>query len=271
MYEHKTITHQNVQLSLFYMSYRKFIPKGLRPLLEQKIIFGISPEAYDLYMSLGENCLPATAIKQVNLRKFSGPFDWIAKSSLLDRVTLIESNFKDALNYEDLVFDLEQKTDHRHNACSVKNIRTGFAYPHDFQDDSNECFLKHKEKYQRRQDRMYSLSKEANGLFLYSDFGSGFLYSDYSQKIEEYFTLMERLRIKLGMKTFSLILGVKADPNIDADFVDLYETNFLKLYIQPVPSVFLNENCDMFDWPGVFLKRALRIATLSEKSENSND
>ena len=109
MYTHKTISHRNVRLSLLYMCYRKFIPKALRPFLEQRIVYGISPKAYDFYMSLGENCLPATSLKQVNLRKFSGPFDWIAKYGFSDRVSLIESNFKDALNYDDLIFEVEKK------------------------------------------------------------------------------------------------------------------------------------------------------------------
>lgn len=243
------------------MNFRKFIPKNLRPFLEQKIVYGISAKAYDLYMSLGENCLPATTLRQVNLRKFSGPFDWIAKSDFYDRVSQIESNFTDVLNYEDLVFDVEKKTDNRHNACAVKNLRTGYVYPHDFENDSKECFLKQKAKYKRRQERMFTLSQGANGLFLYSDLGSGCQYSNYSQKIEEYFALMERLRKKLQLQKISLILAVKADLDMATDFVDLYEKDSMKLLIQAVPSKYLQEGFDMFDWPSVYLKRALKVAT----------
>ena len=262
------ILHRNIHLSLCYMSSRKFIPKGLRPFLEQKIIYGISPKAYDLYMSLGENCLPATTLKHVNLRKFSGPFDWIAKSCFEDRILLVESNFKDSLNYEDLVFDLEKKTDKRHNACSVKNLRTGFIYPHDFQDDTNECFLKQQNKYNRRQERMYSLSKGANALFLYCDFGTGLKYSDYSLEIQKYFKGMQRLQSKLETKSITLILGVRADPGIEANFADLYDQGSLKLLVQPVPSKYIDEGDDMFNWPSVFLKRALRVATDIARGKN---
>ena len=258
----QTIPHRNLRLSLLYMSYRKVIPKGLRPFIEQKFIYQINPKAYDLYMSLGENCLPATTLKQVNLRKFSGPFDWIAKSDFSDRVLQIESEFTNALNYEDLVFDLDRKTDNRHNACSVKNSRTGYMYPHDFQDDSQECYLKQKAKYQRRQERMFALSQGANGLFLYSDFGSGYQYSNYSQKIDEYFALMERLRTKLQLQKFSLILAVKADSEMaTTDFVDVYEKKSMKLLIQAVPGKYLHEDHDMFDWPSLYLKRAITVAT----------
>ena len=255
------LPHRNPQLSDFYMNNRKFIPKVLRPWIEQKIIYAIRPDVYDLYMSLGENCLPATSLKQVNLRKFSGPFDWIDKSDFQLRVSQIESNFEDALNYEDLLFNLDLRTDRRNNTCSVQNKRTGFVYPHDFEDDSRECFLKQKAKYQRRQNRMYSLAKDANGLFLYADLHSGLQYPDYSPRIEEYCSLLERLRSKLGMKRISLILGVKAAPDSDTQSVDVYEKETLRLFIQPIPEKYLAATCNMFDWPSVFLKRALRVAT----------
>lgn len=245
------------------MNYRKFIPKEHRPLLEQKIVFGIALGAYDLFMSLEENCLPATALKQVNLRKFSGPFDWIAKTGFPDRVSHIESNFRDFLNYEDLVFDVEKKTDQRHNACLVKNIRTDFEHPHDFQNDSEECYLQQKEKYQRHQERMYSLAKNADTLFIFTDFSSGLCYSDYPCRIEEYFSLMERLRVKLEINKLSLILGVKADFGMETNFVDMYETESLKLFVQPVPCKYINEKYDPFEWPSFFIKRALQVAANS--------
>lgn len=255
------IHHWHPGFSDFYMNHRKFIPKMLRPWIEQQLVYAISPDAYDLYMSLGENCLPATALQQVNLRKFSGPFDWIDKSDFLLRVCQIESDFEDALNYEDLSFNLNLRTDRKHNTCSVKNLRTGFVHPHDFLDDSEACYLKQKAKYQRRQERMYSLSKGTNGLFVYADLNSGFQYSDYSLKIEDYFSWLERLHRKLEMKRISLILGVKANPEMNTDFVDIYEKESMRLFIQPIPNKFIDENWNMFDWPSAFLKRALHVAT----------
>lgn len=253
------ILHKNVQLSLFYRKCKKFIPKGFRSWLEQKFIYGIASDKYDFYMSLGENCLPARALKEVNLRKFSGPFDWIAKSDFEIRVSLVESNFKDALNYEDLSFDLNKRTDNRHQACSVTNLRTGFWYPHDFQNDTLECYQEIVEKYQRRQKRFYSLAQNSCGLLVYSDFGAGLLYSDYSKKIEDFFARIERLQSKLKMKQITLILVVKAAPNSEVDFVDLYEKNSNRILIQPVP-YFDGAGDSLFDWHGIFLKRSLRIA-----------
>ena len=43
------------------------------------------------------------------------------------------------------------------------------------------------EKYKRRQNRFYSLAQNSHGLLVYSDFGAGLLYSDYSKKIEDFF------------------------------------------------------------------------------------
>lgn len=257
----KRIPCRNRRLSFLYMQYRKLIPKVLRSTLEQKIIFKLSPQAYDLYMSLGENCLSANVLKQLNVRKFSGPYDWIAKNGFVDRVQQIEANFEDSLNYEDLVFDLEIK-DKRQKTCTVENSHTGFVYPHDFHDDSEGVFLKVQEKYRRRQQRLYSLAKGTNALFVYTDFGSGLHYQDYSSNvIEEYFALMERLYRKLELQKLTLILGVRADSVRQCDFVDLYEKDHLRIFIQTVPDKYLTEECDLFAWPGIFLKRALQIAT----------
>ena len=255
------IQHRCVSSSLLYMRFRKFIPKGLRPFVEQKLIYGLSPHAFDLYMSLGENCLPATALKQVNLRKFSGPFDWIAKSDFATRVSQIENDFDGTLEYEDLVFDFSQKTDNRHNAYSVTNKRTGFIYPHDFQDDSLECYETQRIKYSRRQKRMYELCENKNGLFIYSDLRSGKELQDYTaETIELFFSLMERIRTKLKMKKLSLILGVKVNDENSANSLEVLSKNSLRLFIQPIPSKFLAEDCDMFGWPTIYLKRALRVA-----------
>ena len=105
------------------------------------------------------------------------------------------------------------------------------------------------------------MAKDANALFLYSDFGSGLEYSDYLAKITDFFALMKRILVKLNLKKLSLILAVKGGPESECDFVDLYEQDSMKLFVQPVPIKFLEEECDMFDWPSVFLKRALRNAT----------
>ena len=265
----KRIPCRNPRLSFLYMKYRKFIPKILRSTLEQKIIFKLCPHAYDLYMSLGENCLPASALNQLKLRKFSGPYDWLAKNGLADRVQQIEDNFENSLNYEDLVFDLEIH-DQRAKTCTVKNSRTGFLYLHDFHDDSEDVFLKVQEKYRRRQQRLYTLAKGTNALFVYTDFGSGLHYSDYSSReIKEYFALMERLYRKLELQRLTLILGVRADTESQCDFVDLYEQDHLRIFVQTVPDKYLTKECDLFAWPGIFLKRALQIATDIEWTDKS--
>ena len=94
------ISHRNIGLSDFYWKHRKFFPKVLRPWFEQNILYPVSKQRYNFYMSLGENCLQARTLREMNLRKFSGPFDWIAKNGFAIRVEQIESNFNNVLNYE---------------------------------------------------------------------------------------------------------------------------------------------------------------------------
>lgn len=74
---HTRIPHLNATLASTYSKYRKFFPKIVRPLVEQ-YIYKISIDAFDSCFSLGSNCLAATILREINLRKCSGPFDWIA-------------------------------------------------------------------------------------------------------------------------------------------------------------------------------------------------
>ena len=255
-----TIAHRNVGFSVFYRKFRKIFPKVLRPWFEQNVLFPVTKEKFNFYMSLGENCLSARTLKEMNLRKFSGPFDWIAKNGFSDRVEQIKSNFKNALNYEDLQYDTDTHPDH--NTCLVKNLKTGFCYPHDFIDDSKEEFLKQAQKYRRRQDRIYLLAKEKDGLFIYGDIASELLYSEYDEKkLLEFFEGMQRLQQKLEMRTISMILVVKGNQGQKVDFLDHYSKDGMNLFVQPVP-YFKNEPADsLFDLHSIYIKRALTLAT----------
>lgn len=255
----KCIPHNNLQLSLFYWKWRKFFPKILRAWFERRFIYPYKEKKYDFYMSLGENCLPARTLKEIGLRKFAGPFDWIAKNGFEERVRQIELDFHGVLNYDDLEYDVTQRPDH--HACLVRNLKTGFIYPHDFLDDSYDEFLVHQTKYQRRQQRLYALSNGVNGLFLYSDIGSGIFYSDYPSKIEEIFDGMRRIKRKLFMKEISLLLIVKGNQGMQVDFVDYYEQDSMKLFVQAVPYFEHIAADKLFDYHSIFIKRALVIAT----------
>ena len=108
---------------------------------------------------------------------------------------------------------------------------------------------------------IYTLAKEANGLFLYGDIASELLYPDYEQKVPEFFEGMQRLVKKLGMNKIAMILVVKGNREQSVDFLDHYTKEGMDLFIQPIP-YFENEPADtLFDWHSVYIKRALSIAT----------
>lgn len=100
---HTRIPHLNATLASTYSKYRKFFPKIVRPLVEQ-YIYKISIDAFDSCFSLGSNCLAATILREINLRKCSGPFDWIAGLPYLTKLELIEKRFSGMLNREDLEY-----------------------------------------------------------------------------------------------------------------------------------------------------------------------
>ncbi|MDE5055421.1 DUF1796 family putative cysteine peptidase [Niallia taxi] len=58
---------------------------------------------YNAIFSLGDNCIPALKLRQFNLRKFAGPFDWVGSPKLPNVTNLIENNFSNFLNEQNLL------------------------------------------------------------------------------------------------------------------------------------------------------------------------
>lgn len=120
-------------ISQCYVRNKQLIPKILRPLIEKKLFF-LQKQGFDYYSSLGNNCLPATILKESGLRDFSGPFDWFSGISFFGKVKLIETNFANFLNYDDLQF--LNTTPNKQGHIDVKNLKTAAIFPHDFASSS---------------------------------------------------------------------------------------------------------------------------------------
>lgn len=129
---------------------------------------------YDLIIPLGEFCATATALKKCGLRKKAYPFDWSAgvvweqcgNCGFLGKINLICNNFEEAFNLEDLEEFKVPNNDKR----SVKNVRTGLQYFHDFPLDQEikDYYSEFRKKYKRRVERLYNdISKSKNILFIF--------------------------------------------------------------------------------------------------------
>ena len=98
----KRILQKKVSPYNLYYRWFHLIPKPLRPLIQAKIFPQNPSRNFDLYISTGNNCTAAFALKILNLRTFSFPFDWLWGVPLLKNLDWILLEFKNFLEYNDL-------------------------------------------------------------------------------------------------------------------------------------------------------------------------
>ena len=123
---------------------------------------------YDLIFSMGEACSCSELIRLNNYQDFSYPFDWVAGLTFLERAKILANDFKDFINKEDLV-KLEEKNN-LENCFIYRNKTNNIYFYHDFYDnvDFDEMYIKVKEKYDRRINRLINnIKKSKNILIIY--------------------------------------------------------------------------------------------------------
>ena len=122
---------------------------------------------YDLIFSMGEACSCSELIRSLNYQNYSYPFDWIAGCTFLERSKILINEFKDFINKEDLEFlQFASIT----NNDVYKNKSNNLVFNHDFTSgvDFNEMYIKVKEKYNRRINRLLeNIKNSQNILILY--------------------------------------------------------------------------------------------------------
>lgn len=124
---------------------------------------------YDCIFSLGEACFISSALKNNNLRMFSGPFDWMYGASFKTRCDMLENKFKNYFNKDDFEFLYYRENN---EMAAYRNKKSGMVYNHDFRSDLpfDYMFDSIKEKYKRRIDRLLStLERSKSALIVYGD------------------------------------------------------------------------------------------------------
>lgn len=258
------LEHKRQQISVLYRKYRKVVPKPLREWLEAHIVYRVNTSSPLVYMSLGENCLPATVLKQIQLRRFSGPFDWLLGKSFYTATEQILDDFKSSLLFDDLEFTGKRSQDP--GKTVVINRRLDITYLHDFKNQSREEYQAILSKYQRRQKRFFQLAKNSEIVFIYSSVNSGVDYSHITEEmVIGYLDRLSQLQNKLSSKSITLLLAVRSDelPE-DISFSQCYEKEMLKLIIQPVPNLYINDKFDPYLWQGDSIKKTLSLISNSK-------
>lgn len=252
------LNHRRTRISTLYRMCRKFVPKPMRSWLETYVIYKVNTASPMVYVSLGENCLPATVLKQIQLRRFSGPFDWLLGRSFHIVMGQILNDFKESLIFEDLIYTGDRSQDP--GKTIVINRKFDITYFHDFKNQSFEEYQAVLTKYQRRQTRFFELTKNSDVVFIYSRLIAGQDYSGITEGlIANYFKRLSQLKNKLGSKSITLLLVVRSDKQPeDISFCQCYEGG-LRLLIQPIPNSYIDDKFDPYLWQGDPIKKILSL------------
>lgn len=133
--------------------------------------------SYDVVVGLGSWCGVATELKHHNLRRFSGPFDWVTTPSLSDINRLLKNRFEGFMEMENMKFvnyskfAINSDTDHEvvteKQTYIIMDTKYNIASWHDFPVIPNQSwqadYPSYKEKLNRRINRF--LEKINNSKF----------------------------------------------------------------------------------------------------------
>lgn len=93
---------------------------------------------YDEIIPIGRDCLVATTLLNIGVRKNSYPFDWLYRTDnefFARSVDCILNNFRGFFDYNSLKFI---ENNELHQTDLYKNTTTGFYFLHDFPINSNK-------------------------------------------------------------------------------------------------------------------------------------
>lgn len=145
---------------------------------------------YDCVFSLGEACFIAIGMKHSNIRKFSGPFDWMYGATFQTRCEMLCNKFENYMNEQDFEFLYYREN---YTMCAYKNKFTQMVFNHDFyaRFPFKYQFPAIKEKYQRRINRL--IKKIENGKNILIIYGNLHDSANKQPTKEELIYFMQRL------------------------------------------------------------------------------
>ena len=186
---------------------------------------------YNYIFSIGENCFTAALLRDNNLRKCSGPLDWLtpleySKINLISNLQLINNEFEDFFDKKYLSF--VGKTDYKYSIYFDSNSH--LYYPHDFKEGDNfdveydSVYL----KYKNRINRTIDLLKDNNKvLMVYIEYYKLFNNLDIFNTI----TWLDNIRTKYKNNNIDL-LYIKHSYFVEKDRINFkLIDNKLHLYI----------------------------------------
>lgn len=178
-------------------------------------------EIYDIVYSIGSDCGCASNLIKFDLRKTSGPFDWLREASFEQRFNVLMTDFKDFLNKDDLKFmEKDHNAKLQDNVCDYYyNKRTNFEFLHDFKAGKSldETFYDVKEKYTRRINRFIDNILNKKRILLV-------WYSLYEQLDYDLILKCHKMYCEKVNKAVDLLI-VENDESIKEDMLNIIKLN----------------------------------------------
>lgn len=147
---------------------------------------------YDIIIPFGMSCLCSDVLRDIGLQVYSYPFDWTGGGSLSTRVDLLVNDFKDWLNYDDLVQIPAIGNSKKREFKDYANIRTNMTLRHHFLYDKYDDAFKNDytailSKYRRREERLLSqIAESKNVLFVVIETPQREKIKDYKDMIDSH-------------------------------------------------------------------------------------
>lgn len=190
---------------------------------------------YDYIISIGENCFCAQMLKENNLRQFSSPFDWLTPgpewsiNNVINNLKIIINKFDNFFSKEDFHY-LAKSTNNNVSYANSKNL-LHFYYDFIESKDFNDEYIRLKEKYDRRINRLIDLLSSKNNKILLVYIESNLLNSGIFD-IKEIFNLLKQIRMIYNNDNI-YILYIKHNFSFENDIIfknfnddiHLYELN----------------------------------------------
>ncbi|MCQ2743326.1 MAG: papain-like cysteine peptidase [bacterium] len=128
----------------------------------------ITDKKYDLIFSIGQACSCSMLLRKLGLQFSSYPFDWVYGSTLIGRCEIINDDFKNYINKEDLINTGKNNGVLKHPCQIYENSKNKIGFNHDFEVNVpfDIEYEKVKAKYERRSTRLLSRINESENVLV---------------------------------------------------------------------------------------------------------
>ena len=167
---------------------------------------------FDEYISLGESCCSALALKEIGLRKKSYPFDWVwARPSII--LDVLEKDFK---GWTDEVIT---------NSIIRNKYRIDISHYLYLSEDIRKNIL------QRRIDRLLNILNSGKSIcFIYTCEKSNILGWDVEKEYEDLIKLLEYINLNFSAKIKCICININKK-RFDNNLIKNYSVNLEKNWI----------------------------------------